>query len=144
LHLIQRHLTSYGESLYSKTRLVYTSDPSGWVPTLVARRVVLPIGHIHIWRWLLLDFVVRVSANDWNWFVIWSLAMALWSCHGNLEIAGMPVMAAHYTNLRSKHDFTWAGRSLLLYFTSSSLFFAFLQYDGEEEKLRNVFHLVWR
>jgi len=56
----------------------------------------------------------------------------------------MPVVAAHYTNLRSKHDFTWAGRSLLLYFTSSSLFLAFLQYDGEEEKLRNVFRLVWR
>lgn len=56
----------------------------------------------------------------------------------------MPVMAAHYTNLRSKHDFTWGDRSLLLYFTSSSLFLAFLQYDGEEEKLRNVFRLVLR
>lgn len=144
LHLIQRHLTSYGEFLYSKPRLVYTSDPISSVPTLVARRVVLPVGYRDSWRWLLVDFVVRVSANDWNWFVIWSLAMALWSCHSNPEIAGMPVMAAHYTNLRSKHDFTWGGRSLLLYFTSSSLSLAFLQYDGEEEKLRNVFCLVWR
>jgi hypothetical protein len=33
----------------------------------------------------------------------------------------MPVMATHYASLRSKHDFTWGGRSLLLYFTSSSL-----------------------
>jgi hypothetical protein len=55
------------------------------------------------------------------------------------------MMAMHYTNLRSKHDFTWERWfPALLYFTSSFFFLTFLEDDGEEEKLRNVLRLVWR